>query len=94
MIEVKAGIVAMLKDGSLVIFPDGNHGEDNECLRFVNGPRKKELSRLVAWPGLILEDLKELEAKVANLEAFLTVRCLESDYEYWLDEPKADKDGG
>lgn len=84
MIEVKHGIIAFCKDGSLVIFPDGNYGKDNEYLRFVNGPRRKELSRITAWPGLILEELKELEQKVENMETFLIDRCEEDIYEEWL----------
>jgi hypothetical protein len=86
MIEVKEGIVGMLTDGSLVIFPDGNKGQDNEYLRFVHGPRSKELSRLVAWPGMILKELKELEEKVENMEAFLTGRCQENAYQDWLED--------
>ena len=88
MITVRKGIVDLCKDGSMLIFPTGNHGPEGEYREFVDAPDFKShgVSRLLAWPGLILEELKELEEKVENMNAFISIRCTERDYEEWLED--------
>jgi hypothetical protein len=67
-IRIEKGIVAFKKNGSMIVFPDGNVGKDNEYLRFFKTPESKELAYLFADPKTILERLKEGKEEAEGID--------------------------
>ncbi len=59
MQRIEKGILAFKKDGTILYFPDGNVGKDNEYLRFNKTAESKELAVLVAGPSFLYDHLKE-----------------------------------
>ena len=62
MQRIEKGIIAFKKDGTIVYFPDGNVGKDNEYLRFNKTPESKELVVLFGGPSFLFDHLKENRA--------------------------------
>lgn len=73
-LRIEKGIVAFKKNGSMIVFPDGNVGKDNEYLRFNKTPESKELAHLFASPQFLFEQVTkatELEVALGKLKDWI-----------------------
>ena len=59
MQRIEKGIIAFKKDGTIVYFPDGNVGKDNEYLSFNKTAESKQVSCLFGGPKYLYEHLLE-----------------------------------
>jgi hypothetical protein len=69
LVRLERGIIAFKKNGEILWFPEGNHG-DCAYQRFIKTDEVKELSRLFAFPQDILEAIKTGD-ELAELKEWL-----------------------
>lgn len=66
-IRIEKGVVAFKKSGTIVVFPDGNDGENGEYQKFFKTKEGKELAWLFASPKFLYNHLNEERDELEEL---------------------------